>query len=56
MPHAFAWSSLSLEWHPGFNQNPELRGRYGLWRINASSTLLSNLPLHGKLSVQLTSI
>jgi len=50
------WSALSLEWHPGFNQNPELRGRYGLTRINFATTLLAKLPLEGQLHVRVSAI
>lgn len=52
----FGWSSLSFEWHPGFNENPELRGRYGLTRLHLSSTVLANLPLKGQLGVRISAI
>jgi hypothetical protein len=31
--------SISLEWHPGIDQTDELRGRYGMWRLNLRSNL-----------------
>jgi hypothetical protein len=52
----FGWSALSLEWHPDFNQSPELRGRYGLVRLHLASAVLSELPLHGALSARLSAI
>lgn len=52
----FGWSSLSLEWHPGFNQDPELKGRYGLWRAHFASTVLAKLPLQGQLNIRLSAI
>jgi hypothetical protein len=52
----FGWSALSLEWHPGFIEDPELRGRYGLWRVHLSSTVLANLPLKGQLGLRLSAI
>jgi hypothetical protein len=52
----FGWSSLSLEWHPGFNEDPELKGRYGLVRAHFASTLLANLPLKGQLNLRLSAI
>jgi hypothetical protein len=52
----FGWSSLSLEWHPGFNEDPELKGRYGLWRLHFASTVLANLPLKGQLNLRVSAI
>lgn len=52
----FGWSSLSFEWHPGINMNPELRGRYGLMRAHLASTVVSDLPWHGQLHVRLSAI
>lgn len=52
----FGWSSLSLQWHPGFNEDPELRGRYGLLRLNLTSTLVADLPLHGQVNVRVSAI
>jgi hypothetical protein len=52
----FGWSALSLEWHPGINQNHELRGRYGLLRAHIASTVLANLPLKGELNVRISAI
>ena len=54
--HWFGWSYLSLEWHPGFGGDPELRGRYGMWRAHLASTVLAQLPLRGQLNVALTAI
>jgi hypothetical protein len=50
------WSSISLEWHPGFNENPELRGRYGLTRLSFATTLLAQLPFQGELSLRVSAI
>ncbi|HKU40371.1 MAG TPA: hypothetical protein VJR89_19555, partial [Polyangiales bacterium] len=50
------WSSLGFEWHPGFNQDEELEGRYGLYRLNLASTLIADLPLHGQVSLRITAI
>jgi hypothetical protein len=52
----FGWSSLSLEWHPGFNESPELKGRYGLWRMHVASTVLAKLPLQGRLNLSISAI
>ena len=52
----FGWSSLSLQWHPGFNQDPELRGRYGLLRLNFATMLLADLPLHGQINLRVSAI
>lgn len=52
----FGWSALSLEWHPGFNQSPELRGRYGLTRLNLATTVLAELPLQGELHLRVSAI
>ncbi|MET0385339.1 MAG: hypothetical protein ABW321_05240 [Polyangiales bacterium] len=52
----FGWSSLSFEWHPGFNQSAELRGRYGLARMHFASTVLANLPLKGQLNLRVSAI
>jgi hypothetical protein len=52
----FGWSTLSLEWHPGFNENPELRGRYGLTRLHFGTTLLAQLPFQGELSFHVSAI
>jgi hypothetical protein len=52
----FAWSSLSLEWHPGFNEDPELKGRYGLTRLHFASTVLANLPLKGQVNLRVSAI
>jgi hypothetical protein len=52
----FGWSALSLQWHPGFNQNPELRGRYGLTRINLATTLLAQLPWQGEIALHVSAI
>jgi hypothetical protein len=54
--HWFGWSALSLEWHPGFNENSELKDRYGLVRAHFASTVLANLPLKGQLTVRLSAI
>jgi len=50
------WSSLSLQWHPGFNQDAELRDRYGLLRMHLASTLVADLPLHGQLNLRIGAI
>lgn len=50
------WSSLSLEWHPGFNQDPELEGRYGLTRLHLASTVVADLPLHGQVNARVSAI
>jgi hypothetical protein len=47
---------LALQWHPGFNQDPELRGRYGLLRLHLASTLVADLPLQGQVSVRVSAI
>jgi hypothetical protein len=52
----FGWSQLSLEWHPGFNEDRELKGRYGLVRAHVASTVLANLPLKGQLTIGLSAI
>jgi hypothetical protein len=52
----FGWSSLSLEWHPGFNENPELKDRYGLVRAHFASTVIANLPLKGQINLRLSAI
>ena len=52
----FGWSALSLEWHPGIDENPELRGRYGLLRAYLESTVLAKLPLQGQLKVRVGAI
>jgi hypothetical protein len=52
----FGWSALSFQWHPGFNQNPELRGRYGLTRINLVTTVLAQLPLQGEIALHIGAI
>jgi len=54
--HWFGWSMVSLEWHPNWNQTPELRGRYGLVRAHIASAVLANLPLKGTLRIELTAI
>jgi hypothetical protein len=54
--NVFAWSSLSFEWHLDINQEPELEGRYGLYRLHLSSAVLSGLELEGGLSLRLTAI
>jgi hypothetical protein len=50
------WSSLGLQWHPGFNEDPELRGRYGLLRLNFASTLVADLPFHGQVNLRISAI
>ena len=50
------WSSLGLQWHPGFNEDPELRDRYGLLRINLASTLVADLPFHGQVNLRISAI
>jgi hypothetical protein len=50
------WSSVSLQWHPGFNEDPELKGRYGLVRLNLATTLVADLPLHGQVNLRVTAI
>jgi hypothetical protein len=50
------WSSLSLQWHPGFNQDPQLKGRYGLVRLNLATTIVADLPLHGQINLRVTAI
>jgi hypothetical protein len=50
------WSSLSLQWHPGFNQDPELKGRYGLVRLNLATTIVADLPLHGQVNLRVSAI
>jgi hypothetical protein len=50
------WSSVSLQWHPGFNQDPELKGRYGLVRLNFATTVVADLPLHGQVSLRISAI
>jgi hypothetical protein len=53
----FGWNALSFVWHPGFGQNPELRGRYGLTRLYYATTLLdTEQPLQGKLALQVGAI
>src|SRR5205814_657770 len=52
----FAWSRFAFEWHPDITQSRELPGRYGLWRLHLSSSVLNELPLHGSLSIELTAI
>ena len=52
----FGWTALSFQWHPGFNQSPELRGRYGLKRINFATTLLAQLPWQGELALHVSAI
>jgi hypothetical protein len=52
----FGWSALSLEWHPGFNQNPELRGRYGLTRLNFATIVLAQLPWQGEINLHVSAI
>jgi hypothetical protein len=52
----FGWSALSLEWHPGFNENRELRGTYGRIRLHVATTLLANLPLKGEVNLRLSAI
>jgi hypothetical protein len=52
----FGWSSLSFEWHPGIDMDPELRGRYGLMRLHLASTVVTDLPLAGQLHVRLSAI
>ena len=52
----FGWTALSLQWHPGFNENPELRGRYGLTRINLATTLLAQLPFQGEINLHISAI
>jgi hypothetical protein len=52
----FGWSSLSLEWHPGFNENAELKDRYGLVRAHFASTVIANLPLKGQINLRLSAI
>jgi hypothetical protein len=50
------WSSLSLQWHPGFNEDPELKGRYGLVRLNLATTIVADLPLHGQINLRVSAI
>lgn len=50
------WSSVSLQWHPGFNEDPELKGRYGLLRLNLATTLVADLPFHGQLNLRVSAI
>lgn len=50
------WSSIALQWHPGFNEDPELEGRYGLMRIHLASTLVADLPLHGQVNARVSAI
>lgn len=50
------WSSVSLQWHPGFNEDPELEGRYGLLRLNLATTLVADLPFHGQVNLRVTAI
>jgi hypothetical protein len=52
----FAWSTVALEWHPGFNESPELEGRYGLWRVHVASTAIRRLVLDDELYVRLSVI
>jgi hypothetical protein len=53
----FGWNQLAFVWHPGINQRPELRGRYGLWRVYLATTLLeTEHPLDAKLEVRLGAI
>ena len=52
----FGWSALSFQWHPGFNENPELRGRYGLKRLNLATTVLAQLPFQGELHFHISAI
>jgi hypothetical protein len=52
----FGWSALSFEWHPDINRSPELDGRYGFLRLHLASAVLSQLPLHGALSVRLSAV
>lgn len=44
--------TLSFEWHPGFNQNQELRGRYGFARFGLSSTVMQSWLWEAKLYVK----
>jgi hypothetical protein len=46
------WSSVALQWHPGFNQDPELKGRYGLLRLLLATTIVADLPLHGQINLK----
>ena len=50
------WSSVSLQWHPGFNEDPQLKGRYGLLRLNTATTVVADLPLHGQINVRIGAI
>ncbi len=50
------WSSIGLQWHPGFNEDPELEGRYGLLRLNIASTIVADLPLHGQVNLRVSAI
>jgi hypothetical protein len=50
------WSSLSLQWHPGFNEDPELKGRYGLVRLNFATAVVADLPFHGQINLRVTAI
>jgi hypothetical protein len=52
----FGWNTISLEWHPGFNQSPELEGRYGLWRVHLKSMLATRLLWEGKLYLKVSAI
>lgn len=52
----FGWTTLSFQWHPGFNENPELRGRYGLKRLNFATTVLAQLPFQGEIHLHVSAI
>lgn len=52
----FGWSSVSLQWHPGFNEDPQLKGRYGLVRLNLATTIAADLPFHGQLNLRVSAI
>jgi hypothetical protein len=53
----FGWNQVALVWHPGFNQDSELRGRYGMWRVYLATTLLdAERPLNAKLQVGIGAI
>jgi hypothetical protein len=52
----FGWNAVALEWHPGFNQNDELEGRYGFWRVHYAATLVTRLFWEGKIQLRVSAI
>lgn len=53
----FSWSRLSAIWHPGFNQEPGLRGRYGLVRMQLATTLFeTKTPVDSHLKLEIGAI